>query len=172
MPADGVDTRGGELDHGEAMSQDMQHVEGEPARPRESGSSLIELMMMLSCALILIGATLTSTMQHAAQRQINMERLLAFDAARNVLEELRLVEAANLPAMDGTGFDVPGPNGEAGGLVTVAGDADGLVGEILLEPDTTVGSTVLYRARVSVRWRGRDPRGFLSIESLMGGRRR
>lgn len=144
------------------------------AGPRhgEAGSSLVELMLMLGCAVTLIGATLTATVQHAAQRQINLERLMAFDAARNVLEELRTVEAATLPTLNGTGFDVPGPNGEPLGLRPVAGDPDGLAGEILLEPAESVGTTVLYRALITVRWQGRDPAGVLSIESRMGGRRR
>jgi hypothetical protein len=129
-------------------------------------------MVLAAVAVTLIGATLSATIQHAGQRQINVERVLALDAARNVLEDLRTVDAATLPTLNGTGFDVPGPNGESSGLRPVEGDADGLAGEILLEPQSVVGLTTLYRARVTVRWRGRDPSGVLSIESLMGGRRR
>ena len=137
----------------------------------QAGFSLVELMMLLVAAVTLICATLQATIQHAAQRQMYSERSLALDAARNVLEELRTLDSASLPAMNNTGFDVPGPNGEAGGLRPVAGDADGLPGRIVMVPDTVWNLTTLYRVSVTVRWRGRDPSGTLTIESLLGGRR-
>ena len=137
----------------------------------QAGFSLLELMMLLVAAVTLICATLQATIQHAAQRQIYSERSLALDSARNVLEELRTLDAASLPGMNGSGFDVPGPNGEARGLHPVAGDADGLPGRIVMVPDTVVGTVTLYRVSVTVRWRGRDPSGTLTIESLLGGRR-
>jgi hypothetical protein len=129
-------------------------------------------MLLSAVCVTLIGATLNATLQHAAQRQINAERVLAFDAARNTIEELRTIDSATLPTLNGSGFDVRGPNGEAGGLSPVPGDPDGLPGEIMLQPESSLGSIVLYRARVTVRWSGRDPAGLLTIESLMGGRRR
>ena len=142
----------------------------EPGGCRESGFSLVELLLLASIALVAILAVLTGVVQHSSHRRGTSERMLAATACRNTLEELRMVDFATLPGLHGSGFDVPGPEGEPGGLRPRAGDADGLPGEISIVEDQRVGSHVLYRVQVRVAWRGAVT-STITMQCLMGVRR-
>lgn len=133
--------------------------------------SLVELLIMFSAAVMILAGALTGVVQHSAQRRMTTERIQAMVAARNVLEELRTVDITVLPTLNGTGFDVPGPDGEPGGLNPLPGDADGLPGQILVSEHDRLFSIVIYRVQVLVQWSGADPKGLFSMESLMGERR-
>lgn len=142
------------------------------ARARESGVSMVELLTGMTIAVLLIGGAMMGVVQHQAQRRTHGERILAMSACRNALETLRAVEIADLPAYDGTGFDVPGQNGQAVGLTPVAGDADGLPGEITVTAHArSQTSNPLYVVTTRIRWRGATRGGEFSMCTLMGERR-
>lgn len=138
---------------------------------KQQGSSLLELMLVVSLVLVLLGGILTGVVSHQRQRQSTIERQLALAACRNTLEQLRSVDIADLPALDGSGFDVPGPDGRPGGLQPRAGDPDGLVGEIRVVLDTTAGTESIYIVSVGAQWRGSGPNGDLRLHCLLGRRR-
>jgi hypothetical protein len=133
--------------------------------------SLVELMMMLSFAVLLLLGAVSGVLSHSAQRRIHGEKILAMAACRNTLETLRGVDFATLTSYHGTGFDVPGQNGEPGGLNAVPGDADGLPGEITVTQYLSQGGHVLYQVRTTVRWMGATRGGSFSMETLIGDRR-
>lgn len=137
---------------------------------RESGASLTELMIGLLICVFVVGAALAMTVHQSKLRKTDQELHLAMLACRNSLEELRSVDFASLPSMDGVGFDVPGVDGQAGGLTPVAGDPDGLVGVFSVVVDKTVGSATLYRVTARAEWTGSLDREVFELYTLMGPR--
>jgi len=137
----------------------------------EAGVSLIELMLVLAAAAAFISALLSGVVALGSDRHVREERLLAFDACTNVLENLRQTPIAQLPAANGRGFAVVGLNGTGVGLHAVPGDADGLPGRITVQTERTYGTEVLYRVIVAVDWTGASPNGHVHFTTLMGRRR-
>lgn len=150
--------------------RDVQHIDGFDGGS-EAGTSLVELMLTVSVVLVMLAGTLTGTVYHQRQRQITSERQLAMVACRNTLEELRAVDIAVLPTLNGRGFDVPGSNGAPGGLSPVRGDADGLAGEIVVQPADSFGGTSIYYISTRVVWAGAGPNNLVQLEALVGERR-
>ena len=125
---------------------------------------------MISVAVTILAGVLTGVAHHSQQRRLNIERSLALTACRNTVEAVRSVPIADLPALDGRGFDVPGLNGQPHGLRARAGDADGLVGLITVRRDQLVAGNVLYQVDISAAWDGGANRE-LRFTFLVGERR-
>lgn len=67
---------------------------------------------------------------------------------------MRSLPFADIAAVDGRGFDVPGTNGQPGGLHARAGDADGLPGLLTVTVEEQTGAEILYRITGTVSWTG------------------
>lgn len=161
-----------------AMEMLTSHPSVAPAvRPdtvsdREAGVSMVELLTGMTIAVLLIGGAMMGVVQHQSQRRMHGEKILAMSACRNVLETLRSVEIADLPGYNGTGFAIPGQNGQNVGLTPVDGDADGLPGEITVTAHSRSQlNNPLYVVTTLVRWRGVTSGGHFSMCTLMGERR-
>ncbi len=137
----------------------------------QEGSSLIEVMVATIVSLVLIGAVLSTVIQQGHQRQVTAESSLALSAALNGLEQLRTKTEAELTATHNTGFDVPGSNGNPGGLTVVPGDADGLPGQFTVVLDQSSGGVNLYLVVATVSWTGVSGRRTVRLQSLMGERK-
>ena len=116
-------------------------------------------------------AILSVVLQSSKTRRLDSEINLAFVACRNNLDELRSIPFAQLAAMDGQGFDVPGVNGSPGGLQPVPGDPDGLPGQFTVVVDKTGGGKTLYRVSATVIWTGVLRRKQFVLETLIGERK-
>lgn len=138
---------------------------------QQKGSSLIELMIAAMVSLVLIGAVLSTVIQQGHQRQATNETALALSAALNNLEYLRTIDEATLPGLDGKDFDVPGSNGNPGGLNPQPGDLDGLPGKISVFVDQNKGGVTLYRVVATVSWTGVSGRRQIRLQALMGERK-
>lgn len=149
----------------------MSCTDTNAAREAEAGLTLIELLCGISITIILLCGAMTGVAQHQAQRRVHGEQILAMSACRNTMETLRSVPITALPSYHGRGFDVPGQDGQAHGLAAVAGDLDGLAGEIYVTVDRSSGTTKLYRVRTRVHWQGVTRGGVFEMECLMGERR-
>jgi hypothetical protein len=103
-------------------------------------------------------------------RQSDAELNLAYVACQSQLEALRRVPFAQLASVDGTGFDVLGPDGSPGGLPPMPGDHDGLPGRFSVTVDKTDGAAVLYRVVASVAWQGALRDQTFELETLLGAR--
>lgn len=143
----------------------------ERSRDGQRGSSLIELMVVTVACVLVVGAALSMTTHQARQRKADQEVRLAMLACRNSLEELRSLPVPDLPTINGVGFDVPGKNGNPGGLTPVPGDKDGLPGEFRVVVDKTTGGKTLYRVTASVTWTGTSRTQTFQLQTMMGGRR-
>ena len=151
--------------------QEFHSVHASEVEPPENGSTLVELMMLMSTAVIVLLATLSGVVQHGRQRQAKGELSLAMGACRNTLEELRSVDFATLPTVNNQGFDVPALDGSPGGLTPPEGDLDGLPGLITITIEETDGTNILYRVRAEVEWRGISPNWRFSMETLLTDRK-
>jgi type II secretory pathway pseudopilin PulG len=118
-------------------------------RSRSSGFTLLEVviaMLPLMVALTLFSGTLAAG---SKQRVSNRERMRAAWAIQEVLEQMRNADFRALHALyNADPFDDPGGPGTAPGtnfavpgFTPVVGDADGMVGEVLL-PLANVGTEV------------------------------
>ena len=136
-------------------------------REPEHGSSLVEMLITSVIVVVLMVALLSATMNHTRQRRVNGERNLALVAALNTLEQARTVPYANLPSLNGTGFDVPGPNGQPAGLRALPGDADGMPGRISVVLDLSYGGAQVYRVTARVDWQGVQDRNEVELSSLI-----
>lgn len=137
----------------------------------ESGTSLVELMVAIFMAVVFVGALLSAAIQQSTHRQTNMETSLAMSAAMDNLERVRAVPFSGIPALDGSGFDVPGANGNPGGLQPLPGDPDGLPGELTVTVDDSSGGYTLYRVTASVSWRGVQRSRRIQVETLVAERK-
>ena len=120
---------------------------------------------------LLLGLS-TGVMSQSQLRRAAEERNLAMVACRNTVEQLRDTSFAQLASLNGTGFDVPGPNGAAHGLRTVPGDADGLAGSFTVAVDQTSGTETIYLVTLSVDWVGVRGRQQFQVRSLFAERKR
>ena len=138
---------------------------------REEGISLLELMISILAAVVILGAVLSAALHHASERKSNAELNLALVACTNNLEEMRSIPFEDLPGLDGEGFDIPGINGEPGGLQPLPGDLDGMPGQLTVVTDKSSGGVVLYLVRATVTWAGTLGRQRVELDTLMGERR-
>lgn len=138
---------------------------------RESGTSLVELILGAAIVITLLLAISTSVVSQTRLRRLSEERNLAMVACRNTLESMRDVTFSTLPALNGTGFDIPGNNGNAGGLAPVVGDADGLPGRITVTVDQSSGGEKLYLVTLTVDWTGINGVQHFEMKSLMTERK-
>ena len=137
---------------------------------RQRGTSLVEFVLAAAAAVMLLSSVIQVILQTANLRRVDDEIHLAFTAAQNNLEELRNIPFAQLPAIDGQGFDVKAINGAPGGLRPVPGDPDGLTGLLSVTIDQTGGGETLYIVRATVQWAGIRGNQQLLLESLMAER--
>lgn len=137
----------------------------------ERGVSMIEVMIGAIIGVVIIGAVLSILVHQSHLRQSNAESSLAINAVLNNLEQLRTVSQATLPTLDAKGFDVPGLNGEPGGLRALPGDPDNLPGQINVFVDQSSGGSVLYRVVATVAWTGATGRRRFVMQTLMGERK-
>ena len=138
---------------------------------REAGSSLVEVMFAAVLIVTFVGALLTVAVRQGVHRQVNAETSLAMTAALDNLEKVRNIPLATLPTLNGSGFDVPGLNGQPKGLRALAGDPDSLPGELTVVVDQTSGGATLYRVRATVLWRGVSRVRRLQIDTLIAERK-
>jgi hypothetical protein len=141
-----------------------------PTTP-ERGTMLIELVYAAAVALVVGGSVIVTTVRQNAHRAVNLETTLATNAIADVFARLRAMPFADLPSIDGTGFDVPGQTGRPAALNALPGDADGLPGEIHVTVETTAGATVLYRVTLNVVWTGAIGQRRETVIGLVGERR-
>lgn len=142
-----------------------------PNHARETGTSLVELMLGAAIVITLLLAISTSVVSQTRLRRLSAERNLAMVACRNTIENLRDVDFATLPGLSGNGFDVPGNNGSGGGLAPVTGDADGLPGRITVTVDQSSGGETLYLITLTVDWTGVNGVQHFELRSLMAERK-
>jgi len=128
---------------------------------------------MLGAAIVitLLLAISTSVVSQTRMRRLTEERNLAMVACRNTIESIRDVAFATLPTLNGNGFDVPGTNGNAGGLTPVDGDVDGLPGRITVVTDKSSGGETLYLVTLTVDWTGVNGVQHFEIKSLLAERK-
>jgi hypothetical protein len=136
----------------------------------ESGTSLIDLMFAAAAIVTMLLAVSTAVTSQSRTRRLAEERNLAMVACRNAVEELRNQAFTGLPALHGTGFDIPGVNGGAGGLRPVPGDADGLPGQFNVALDQSAAGETLYRITVLVDWTGVNGRQHFELTTLVADR--
>jgi type II secretory pathway pseudopilin PulG len=138
-----------------------------PASAR--GSAIVELLVGLVAAVLAVLSAALLISHHDRLRRTDAETDLALAACRSQIEELRSLPLTSLPALDGTGFDVPGPDGRPGGLEPVPGDADGLPGRFTITVDQTGGAPV-YVVRATVTWTGSLAPQTFEVEAQMSAR--
>ena len=133
---------------------------------KQGGFSMVELMIGAVLIVVgLLGIMSACIRLHALQR-LDTEIGQAYRSCRSNLEELRAVTLADLEALDGTGFDVVGPDGVTTGLQAVAGDADGLPGRIEVTVDQSAAGRVVYRIRAVVTWSGATEEHTVDLQTL------
>ena len=137
----------------------------------QDGGSLVELMIGVFIVVPALPLIVSAVIKQTRQRQLDGEIELAMVACRNTIEDLRGISFDDLPAMDAADFDVPGPDGQAGGLHAVTGDPDGLPGEISVTLDSTFAGVNLYAVRTTVTWTGVQGRQEMMVKSLLASRR-
>lgn len=137
----------------------------------QEGTSLVELVIAATVVISLLMAISTSTATQARLRKLDEERNLAMVAIRNTLESMHDVAFAQVPALNGTGFDVLGTNGRPSGLAPVAGDADGLPGSILVQVDQSSGTQTLYQVTLAVDWNGVAGNQHFAVVTLLADRK-
>lgn len=109
------------------------------AGTRRSGFSMIELLIAMMVMLVAVSMYASTVTSNVRQRIVNHERLVATQAARNMLETLRNQEftrtwalfngdPADDPAGEGT---APGQHFDVPGLQAAETDQDGCVGSIV-----------------------------------------
>jgi len=139
-------------------------------RPNEAGSSLIELVIGSAAVLTLIVASMTCVIGQTSLRRENEQQYLAMQACRNNLEMVRGLSFSTVPTLDGTGFDVPGPDGDPGGLTPI-GNPTNLVGSFAVATDKSSSGETLYRVTLSVDWKGLSGAHHFEISSLVAERK-
>ena len=95
----------------------------------------------------------------------------SFGAKSKFRPPVSRLSEADLKAMDGKGFDAPGPNGQPRGLRPIPGDVDNLPGRLTIVVEKTSGDATLYRAIASVSWVGVNGRRVYSVQTLIGERK-
>jgi len=137
----------------------------------ESGTSLIDLMFAAAAIITMLLAVSTAVTSQSRTRRLAEERNLAMVACRNAVEELRNQPFDSMPALHGTGFDIAGVNGAAGGLRPLPGDADGLPGQFNVAVDQSLAGETLYRVTITVDWTGVNGRQHFELTTLVADRK-
>lgn len=139
------------------------------ARRDEQGLSLVELMIATVVMVVgLVGIMNSCVRLHAMQR-MDAEVGLAYRACLQNLEDLRALPLASLPAMNATGFDVPGPDATTPALAAQPGDRDGLPGAITVLQVASNGGRLLYRITAAAAWRGAGGDSAVQLSTFWGG---
>ena len=139
------------------------------ARSGEAGLSLVELMIATVVMVVgLVGIMNSCVRLHAMQR-MDAEVGLAYRACLQNLEELRALPLASLPAMNATGFDIPGPDATTPALAAQPGDADRLPGLINVQQVAINGGRLLYRITATAAWRGASGDSKVQLSTYWGG---
>ena len=136
-------------------------------RNKEAGGSLIELIIATSIALVLVSAVMHISVHSSKVRKADAEIHLAWSACRNVIEEVRTLPVSQILALNGTGFDVPGPNGETKGLNVVKSNTSGLTGVITAIVEVTAPLCTMYRVTATVNWTGVSGEQDFSLQTLV-----
>lgn len=138
-------------------------------RKNEHGFSLVELM--IGTVLIVVGlvAIMRSCLRLHALQRLDSEVGLAYRACQTNLEKLRGMPVASLAALDGTGFDVPGPDGATPILRAAADDPDGLPGQLRVRLERSAAGRSLYWIEAAVSWRGAVGVRSLELGTFLGG---
>ena len=127
------------------MQETIRHglARGRSPQRRRAGFTLIELLTAVTILVFGIGALISMVAATSAANQLNRETATAIAAAQGAVERLRAApfeEAFALYNTDGgddpDGADTaPGASFDVRGLEAQPGDADGLVGEIVMPAD-------------------------------------
>ena len=152
------------------LSRHAHNVKKRDPCDQQGGFSLIELLLGTLAVIVCLGAVIMATLQIGRVRMVDEELNLAYMACMNSLEDLRSVPFADLPTLNGVGFDVPALNGTPNGLAPVPGDPDGLPGQFIVTVDNTGGGTTLYRVTAEVQWVGSSGRNEFKLDTLVGER--
>lgn len=136
----------------------------------EAGATLVDLLMGTVVATVGLLGVLNISTHVQKLRRIDHELGHAHAACRNTIEELRSLPLASLPTLDGSGFDVAGPNGATDFLMALPDDPDGLPGHITVAVEHQTPAATLYRVRAEVVWTGSAGRQSTALECWMGAR--
>lgn len=140
-----------------------------PDRRGERGMSLVELMMATVLIVVGLVAITDSCLRLHSLQRVDGELDLAARACRDQLEQLRMLPFVQLPARDGTGFDVAGPDGTTPLLLAKPDDADGRPGSIVVRQVRVAGSRRLYQLEAAVDWQGATGAHSIRLTTLFGG---
>jgi type II secretory pathway pseudopilin PulG len=127
---------------------------------------LVATVVLVVAALAVISMCVRSNRLRTA----NHETLLALTACRSVLEGVRSQSFADVPGLDGRGFDVPGNNGGPGGLRPPSGDADGLPGQLRVAEVATQAGETLYQVTALVQWLGCEGARTFQLQTMVADR--
>ncbi len=148
----------------------MQTPAPAAVRQRESGTSLIEVLVATVILVVAALAVVSMAVRSNKLRTANHETMLALTACRSALEGVRSQSFADLPGLNGRGFDVLGSTGGPGGLRPVEGDADGLPGELRVAVVDALAGETLYRVTALVQWLGSEGARTLQLETMVANR--
>lgn len=118
-----------------------------PRRHPRGGFTLVEIMMvfiLMAISIAIFSSTVAST---SSQREQSRRQMIAVNAARNIVEEMRNMPFKDIYATYNSRADddpsgagtAPGMYFDVEGLEPAQGDSDGFVGTVVL-PETTVSS--------------------------------
>src|SRR5688572_22818459 len=144
---------------------------------KSKGFSLVELLVAATLIVVAITGIAGSMLSSMALNRVNRETAVAQQAACRALEELRSVpfREAYYVYNDIGGDNVVGPTVERGpdfavaGLTAVAGDPDGMVGQILFPKVEGEGEALREDAEDEGLGTPRDLNGDNGIDSLNHG---
>ena len=131
----------------------MVRTKYQRAARKRRGLTLLEMSFAIAI-LSLVGIATSATLAvSTGSNTVNMESVLAYEAAQSVIEEMRVELDTNgreavVAAYNGTAADdpldavgapmaVPGASFAVNGLDPIAGDADGMVGSVQFPGDGT-----------------------------------
>lgn len=131
---------------------------------------LSELLLGTVIVVVMTVAVLTMSLQSTRLRSLDEEHALAFAACRNGVERIRSLPFGQVLAQSGTGFTVPGRNGEPNGLRPRPGDTDGMPGEVLVTVAESNGPVQMLLVQVRVLWEGRNGPQQCQLNTLVADR--
>ena len=143
----------------------------ENSSPKEGGFTLLELLIATIVTVTGLVTIMTGVVQVNKLKRLDEELTIAFIACRESLDELRSTPFANLPSLDGQGFDVPAMDGSASGLTCVPEDPDNLAGRFTVVIDKTAGGSTLYMVTTTVTWVGVRGRQEVKLQTIVGERK-
>ena len=137
----------------------------------QDGISLIEVMLAAVFGLAVLGGVLSLIVSNARLQRADEELVLAMQACRDKLEQLRSIDFKDLAAENNTGFAV-GSDSLTRTLKARPDDMDGLPGHVDITVEDSLGSEILYKAVVRVDWDGVSTPGSFSMTGFLADRRR